>query len=163
MAKPLIRARLDVDTKPVAEITHFLDSFNELVAEIGNEVGQDVAPRFKAAMQLCPPPRPNQRYKRTFRLRRETKVSYSVEGGRFQLEASNTTPYYRYVKGVFDFRSFDNAVKPQAWMHKDRWIPAQVQANQYFDEAQTKFNAGFDKAISDKFGTTAAKRRSVRR
>lgn len=62
-------------------------------------------------LKVYPPPRPRQKYKRTYRLRRGWKVRQVNE---FAYMIRNTVPYTKYVQGGANGEG-------QAWMHTGRW------------------------------------------
>ena len=62
-------------------------------------------------LQVYPPPRPKQKYKRTYKLRRGWKVRRVNE---FAYMINNRVSYTKYVQG-------SALGEGQAWMHKGRW------------------------------------------
>lgn len=118
---------------------------DELRAKL-QAAGKAIPPTFGAAMKdatallrkearVYPPKLPNQKYVRTFRLRRGWKVTRAeAEGGEI---ANVDVPYNIYVQGA----------KTQATIHRGRWSTDESLATVNQNKIVEIFNKAVDKAL----------------
>lgn len=157
----MIRTTMRVNTRPFDELDAFLDDFNRMAADIGQRAYDRIHTPLLDELQYYPPPRPNQRYVRTFRLRDGWTVAYQRSGSGFEILIGNKTPYTKFVVGSLA-QARAAAASFQAWMHKGRW-PLAVETVDFWLEAfAEEFRTEFNQELAQ-FGSTSSSRRGFTR
>lgn len=168
----MITAIQKTTVEPIEQISAFLDDYNAIVAEIGNEVTNIVAPQMLDELRYTPPAvkypiqwtSKKQRKaffatdgfgrgiptRRTNKMQQAWRVIGKAKGGKFELVVSNPVAYTKWVVGTIDFRSSRQAIVPMQKFHQNTgWQPTDPTVKFWFDVAQTEFNTRYEKTLRE--------------
>ena len=185
----MIRVRASYDATPIEEIAHFVDSFNDLVEEVGNEAYLAVEDGLVRELRFQPPRRSwpgdypiewtseKQRkayfatngfgggipYERKGRASKSWIVEDIRSPGKFEIKVSSSWKDAEYVYGTLNMRSLREAKLPQQRYHQiTGWVAAAETVRKWFDVSDEEFRAAFDRIIDRELGKYIKKRRSRR-
>jgi len=122
--------RLTINIKDAKLVRQGLHNLRDQVPKIGRERMYEILSKVIKHMQRYPPPRPGQRYVRTYRLKRSWKILRFGNSG-YQITnnaARKGRQYARYVVG-------DAYGTGQAWMHQNRWPVFRDVVERAFEQA----------------------------
>lgn len=157
----MIRTTLSINTKPLDDLIEFADDFARMASEIGEEAYRSIEDDLIDELRYYPPPRPNQKYQRTYRLRDGWRVSFDRASDGFAIVIGNPTPYTKYVVGSLA-QARATAAAFQAWMHKGRWVLAADTVEFWLEEFLSEYRERFTNELSQ-FGSSSTRRRGVTR
>lgn len=157
----MIKITARTNTQVLEDFNAFADSFDALAADIGERVFNQIHDDFLDELHYYPAPRPNQRYKRTFRLRDGWEVAYQRNTGGFLVTVTNGVPYAKFVVGSLA-QARAAAASFQAWMHKGRWPLAAETVAFWLEAFEDEFKTAFNQELAA-FGTTSSRRRAFTR
>lgn len=116
-----VRSTLKTITTIDKSIDQFVDDFNQRTYDIGQRAFKTIQAPLLDELQFYPPELPNQRYIRTYRLKRGWKAGVSRIGGdKFALVISNDVNYTVFVVGSLA-QAESAASRFQADIHQGRW------------------------------------------
>jgi hypothetical protein len=163
----MIRSHWKVDTKVLDSISNYAARFDERVFEIGQKAYERLADDVLDELQQYPPPPPDSKYVRTYRLRNSWRIGIIPATGGFTIEILNDArdergvEYSKYVVGsLATVRA--TALKAQAWMHKGRWPLAADTVGAWYELFMEAYLEEFQKELAN-YGSTAASRRTYTR
>lgn len=168
----MITAKQVTTTEPIEQISAFLDGYNQLVADIGNEVTNIVAPQMLDELRYTPPAvkypiqwtSEKQRKaffatdgfgrgiptRRTNKMQQAWRVIGKSKNGKFELVVSNPVAYTKWVVGTLDFRSSRQAIVPMQKFHQNTgWQPIQPTVTYWLDVAKDEFNIRYEKTLRE--------------
>lgn len=181
----MIQAKIEIDTDIGADVGAYVDAFDVVNADLGEEVARVIEPDLLDELGTEPGPvqypiqwtSERQRraffatngfgkgipYKRTGKLARSWTVTTRVEGGTFQLVVRNPAAPAQFVYGTLNQQSLSNAMKPQQQFHRNTgWQTAVKTVNFWFEAAQEEYERRFDDELGE-FGRLKKTRRRSRR
>ena len=144
------------------DLEYFARDFTKLSKELADKAFKQIETPLLDELRFYPPERPNQKYVRTFRLKRGWKagiVSLGVD--RFGFFISNNVEYTVYVVGSLA-QAESVAARFQADVHKNRWFLATKTATYW----QGVYLETLDDLFADElssFGTISNRRRAFTR
>lgn len=154
-----VKMTLKTISEPDNDLLHFVDDFTSIAQDIGQETFRDIENNLLDELKFYPPPPPNNRYVRTYRLRAGWKAGITrISNDRFALVVSNDTEYTAFVVGSLA-QALSVAARFQADVHKNRWRLASETVAFWFDAYLEKVDAGFKTELS-KFGRIRNTRRA---
>lgn len=163
----MIRSYLKNDTRVLDSISNYADRFSQRALDIAERVYDRLADDALDDLRKYPPPPPNSKYKRTYRLRNGWRMELVPAAGGFTIEFINDArdkrgvSYPKYVQGSLA-RARAVAAKWQAWMHKGRWPLAVDTVNAFYELFTEAYQEEFKKDLAD-FGVTSTSRRTFTR
>jgi hypothetical protein len=163
----MIRSHWKIDTKVLDGISNYAARFDERAFEIGQRAYEKLADDVLDELQIYPPPPPNSKYVRTYRLRNGWRIGIIPATGGFTIEILNDATdkrgveYSKYVVGSLA-QARTTALKAQAWMHKGRWPLAADTINAWFELFMEEYLAEFQRDLAN-FGSTSSSRRAFTR
>jgi hypothetical protein len=163
----MIRTYLNVDTRVLDSISNYADRFSQRALEIAERVYNQLADEALEDLRKYPPPPPNSKYKRTYRLRNGWRMELAPAAGGFTIVFINDATdkrgrsYPKYVQGSLA-KARATAAKWQAWMHKGRWPLAFDTVDAFYDLFMEAYQDEFKKDLAD-FGSTSSSRRTFTR
>jgi len=117
----VIRSKFEVQTKPIDALVDYTKNYRDLVQEYGQDAFKQIEPHLLDELRFYPPPLPNQRYVRTYRLRGGWKAGIiQIGSDKFAMVISNDTEYAAMVVGSLA-QSESVAANFQRSIHKNRW------------------------------------------
>lgn len=180
----MIRVTAAINTAPIDDLIAFLDSQNEVVQEIGDDVFDEFAPALLNELRYEPSSakypiawtsdkqrkavmaklrsEDNLPYQRTHELVNKFEVVRVNEAGQFLIIVRNNSPVAKYVVGTF--AQDVNAAKRfiQQYHLNTGWQPAVETANYWLDIIREEFLKRYQQRIGE-FGTVNFKRRGYTR
>lgn len=180
----MIEGKITINSQPIEELAGFVTGFNTVIAEIGQDIANEIEPHVLNELQYYPAPwtggkrRWTSERQRKFvmaKLRRENNLPYQRTGGlgkswsvatetvegTFKVIVQTSADIAKYVVGSLDFRSRNNAMRPMQRMHQDTgWFPAIDTVRYWFDTALELFEEKLDARLGDLVAKTTAQRRS---
>lgn len=156
----MIRQRYESTFEPfIKEYESFARDFPKIALETGQEVFKVQREPLLDTLRFYPPELPNQKYVRTYTLRRGWKAYIQViNPNSYAVVVSNDTDYTSFVVGSLAIAE-SVAASFQADIHRGRWELATKTVGAAFAE----FLKGYDQRIAQKlakFGTVT--RREIR-
>lgn len=152
----MIRQRFESTFEPfLKEYEQFARDFPKIAYETGQEVWNVKREPLLDTLQFYPPELPNQKYIRTYRLRRGWKAYIQrINPNSFAIVVSNDVEYTSFVVGSLA-QAVSVAASFQADIHRGRWSLATTTVGMAFDD--------FLKAYDDKIASKLAKFGTVTR
>jgi hypothetical protein len=157
----MISSKLTTNTRVLDDLSAFADDFSRMAADIGQRAFDQINEPLLDELRYYPPPRPNQKYVRTLRLRDGWTVEYRRASGGFQIVVGNKTPYAKFVVGSLA-QARAAAASFQAWMHKGRWPLASETVTFWMEAFHEEFRKEFNQELAQ-FGGASSSRRGFTR
>jgi hypothetical protein len=157
----MIRSNWKINTKPIDDLIERAADFGDLVGGLAEEVFAEREAELLYELQDYPPPRPNQKYQRTYRLKNGWEVGGNRTPNGFEVEIDNSTPYAKYVVGSFA-KSRTAAAEFQAEVHQGRWVLAVDTLNFWYEDFTEDFNQKFAASFAQ-FGTASISKKAFTR
>jgi len=180
----MIRVTATINTAPIDDLIGFLDSQNQIVEDIGNQVFDHNAPTLLDELQYEPGAvkypiqwaserqrkfvmaklrrEDNLPYQRTHELVEKFEVVRLNEAGQFLIVVRNNSPVAKYVVGSLA-KDRTAAVRFIQQFHLNTgWQPAVDTVNYWLDAMREEFLELYAQVIGE-FGTTGYKRRGYTR
>lgn len=156
----MIRQRFESNFTPfLKEYEQFARDFPKVAYEVGQDVWQAKREPLLDTLREYPPPLPNQKYIRTYRLRRGWKAFIQrVNANSFAVVVSNDVDYTSFVIGSLA-QATSVAASFQADIHRGRWKLATTTVGLAFED----FLKAYDDKLAQRlaqFGTVT--RREIR-
>ena len=130
--------------------------FPKIMIETGHETWGQLEQPTLDLLRFYPPELPNQKYIRTYKLRRGWKAFiHQIDPRSFAVTISNAVDYTSFVVGSLALAE-SVAASFQADIHKGRWPLATITAKKAFAD----FLQGFDKNLSNKLSKYGTVRRT---
>lgn len=146
-------------TSVFSEIEGLVNDFPRIAFETGDESFKVIREPLLDTLRFYPPKLPNQRYVRTFKLRRGWKAFIQrIDSNRFAIVVSNDTDYTSFVVGTLA-QTESVAASFQSAIHQGRWRLATTTVEEQFNE----FLRVYDKKLSEKLSNLGiVTRRQIR-
>lgn len=157
----MIRTTLTTNTQVLDDLSAFMDDFNRMAADIGEAVYGEMQADFLDELQYYPPPRPNQKYVRTYTLRDGWTLQFRRGSRGFDVLVGNRTPYTKFVVGSLA-QARAAAASFQAWMHKGRWPLAIETVEFWLEDFKQEYRERFKREL-EPFGSTSTRQRAFTR
>lgn len=177
-----IRASLRTENDPLFEGTVLNDVFEDIHAEIGQQIEREIGPPLRDELAFDPGPvkypiqwqSERQRrayfatdgfgggipYQRSGRYQRGWAVRVVVDGGSFSLVVVNEQDYAQFVGGTLNFRTLGQF---QQRMHINTgWLRSIDTVMFWFDAAQERYDELYEQSIADLADRGRFRRRSGR-
>lgn len=117
-----------------------IDDIYGIAFDAGKEAYKVIQTPFLDELKFYPPERPNQKYVRTYKLRRGWKVSIKrIDANSFALVVSNATEYTSFVVGSLA-QTESAAASFQAAVHRNRWELGFNIVQRWFESYLDEFN-----------------------
>lgn len=158
----MIKTTLKTISRPSKDISQFAKEYNKLAYEAGQEAFSAIREPLLDELKFYPPELPNQRYVRTYRLRRGWKAGVKrINGNTYSLVVSNDTEYTAFVVGSLA-KTVSAAQRFQAAIHRGRWLLATETVQFWFNAYLEEIDKRFTDKFSD-FGTVVNRQRAFTR
>ncbi len=155
----MIRQRYESNFASAFGLEQLAKDFPKIALETGREAFGDIREPLLDTLRVYPPKLPNQKYVRTFKLRRGWKAFIQpISPNSFAVVVSNDTDYTSFVVGSLA-QAVSTAAQFQADIHRGRWNLATTTVSIAFED----FLKAYDKRLASKlskFGTVT--RRLIR-
>ena len=136
----------------IDDIVDFIDVFPDIAFKIGKESFEIIREPLLDTLRIYPPELPNQKYIRTFKLRRGWKAGIQrIDHNRFAIVVSNDVEYTSFVVGSLS-EALALAVSFQADIHRGRWELATLTVQHQFDDFLRIYEGKMGKLLD--FGTS---------
>jgi len=168
----MITAKLTYQIEVADELKVFVDSFEKLVREIGDETTREITPDFLDELRFTPPKvkypiqwtSEKQRRaffatkgfgrgiptKRTGKLQASWKIVGKMVNGKYVLAVTNPEAYSPFVVGGINFKSQKQAIQPMQQFHRNTgWQPVQDTVVFWYDTFQELFNKRYEKTLRE--------------
>lgn len=117
----VVSSKLELNTKPIDALRDYAKNYRDLVQEYGQDAFKEIETPLLDELRFYPPPLPNQKYVRTYKLKRGWKAGImSVGVSRFALVISNDVNYTAMVVGSLA-QAESVAANFQRAIHQGRW------------------------------------------
>lgn len=144
----MIRTQVIVNNQPLIEMQRFVNDFERITGDLGEDIGRKIVPQLLDEMQHYPPVPAGSRYKRTYRLRRGMVARVVRSGNEVRLVAESSAPYSKWVVGTFDRRR-----KYQTAKHKKTGWPLIANTTDFWQQAFVdEYTKAFDRMIDSTAG-----------
>jgi hypothetical protein len=155
----MIKQTLKTISRVDKDIEQFVKDFNRMSYELGETAFKSIREPLLDELKFYPPTLPNQKYIRTYRLRRGWKAGIKrLNGVTFALIVSNDVEYARFVVGSLA-QAESAAASFQAAIHQGRWPLASKTVGYWYDAFLEELDDAFAKELSQ-FGTIRKTRRA---
>lgn len=129
-----VKTTLKTISTPDKDIVVFAKDFNRLIYELGTKAFRPIQSPLLDELQFYPPPLPNQRYVRTYRLRQGWKAGIRrLNGNTYAMVISNDVEYTQQVVGSLA-QVESVAARFQDAIHRGRW-PLATTTVKFWQEA----------------------------
>jgi hypothetical protein len=105
---------------PLQDLEAYINSIQKTGRTVAESVWDSIRDPLLDELRFYPPPPPNSRYRRTFRLRRGWKALMERTSDGYKIIVSNDTRYTQWVVGSLA-QNRSQAARFQAAIHKGRW------------------------------------------
>lgn len=148
-----------VNTKPLDDLAHFADSFEQIAFGVFDEVAQEIEPLLLDELRHYPPVPPGSTYIRTFRLQEGWHVFILQQAGSFIIRVSNEVEYSQWVVGSLA-QAIAAAAAFQRVFHREHgWQLATETVTFWFEAFMEAFEQRFADELGQ-FGTFTSRRRA---